>query len=881
MSDESDYDDIAKKIEEDDSDEESEKEKDKKNKEKLEEKEKKKDEVKEDKKKDKKEDEKEEKKEKKVAKGKEDKKKKESSDSDSSESESSKNNKKKKKSSKDADSKQDKNEKQKEKSEDKNSKKEEPKPSKKRKESSSSSSSSESNKKDDKKKDKDDKKSLDSDDEKEEENKNKKKGNQEENEDKIKEKKEKEEKEKKEKEERERKEKERQKEMEERDREIRNKEREERKKAENEKGYDRDNNNRGNDGGFPRRNEGGFNNNNRYERRNDGGFNNNNRYERRNDGGFNNNRYERRNEGGRRFFDNPPREEINYVQKQAKKYDNNEIKALKSIISENEEIITKMNNAYPELTKLECANVFKNIKNSNVQTIFEIMNFIHREISIQITLNNCNEKNRETYILPIDPFEIIDPLYNNQEHIKVMKYYKVYSEKDKEKLPTFVQKMLTNDFYYTDNSTRRRPLIKYSNGGFNYIPIKCEKSEECKNNNCPYSHNDNEMFYHPLYYKTRFYNSEKEGYYSKNANDYINDFRIIYNYKNENIINLLKLLDDKKIAKLNFRDYYKKKMKTFQLETFKTIECLSIKSGMNCPKDPHLCYYYHNPAERRRPPTLYRYTNIMCPDQKYKENGKIKSSCKNGDFCNKCHSRYEYYYHKLFFGKAITCIRQKKNGKCIYEETCYGYHPYKEKDYKKTKEEKIQEEKDLLMDKYNEEVELLGELIKKYKCQKCGKYNKQFKFYILVNCGHIVCHKCFKENKKAKCPICKEKYDIKKENEDYFALNIRESSQNIDKLIQERYQKRKERKNEKEEDNKVKEEKEIKKGEDNNKGNDDKKDEKKEDKKDEKKEDIKDEKKEDKKDEKKEDKKDDVKNNKTNEKDSGSDSDSENNNSMG
>ena len=36
--------------------------------------------------------------------------------------------------------------------------------------------------------------------------------------------------------------------------------------------------------------------------------------------------------------------------------------SLESIISENEEIITEMKNAYPEITKLECANVIKNIK---------------------------------------------------------------------------------------------------------------------------------------------------------------------------------------------------------------------------------------------------------------------------------------------------------------------------------------------------------------------------------------------------------------------------------------------------------------------------------------------------------------------------------------
>ena len=208
------------------------------------------------------------------------------------------------------------------------------------------------------------------------------------------------------------------------------------------------------------------------------------------------------------------------------------------------------------------------------------------------------------------------------------------------------------------------PCFEYSDGSFNYIPVLCD-DEYCDDEKCPFSHNENELNYHPLFYKTKYLSGGKKGYFEKNANNFFDDFRIIYNYKNENIINLLKLLDEKKIAKYYFKDYYKKEMKSFKLETFKTMECPSVKSGIKCPKDAHLCYYYHNLAEKRRPPTLYRYTNVMCPDQKYKENGKIKSNCKNGDFCNKCHSRYEYYYHKLFFGKAITCMRPKKNGKCM------------------------------------------------------------------------------------------------------------------------------------------------------------------------------------------------------------------------
>ena len=497
----------------------------------------------------------------------------------------------------------------------------------------------------------------------------------------------------------------------------------------------------------------------------------------------------------------------NYIQKKAKKFDLNEINILKKIISENNDIITEMKNIYPELTKFELASIFKIIKFSNEpsQSVFEIMNKIHRDASIQITLNEYKNKNSQIYRIPIEPFEIIDPLYNNQVHIKVLKYYQVYSKEEMEKLPKYIKEMLTDDFYYTDKTTRRRKLIKYSDGSFNYIPIICENFEKCGNDSCPYSNTYNEMYFHPLFYKTRYYYDNSKGFLSKTSNDYFNDFRIIYNYKNQNVINLLKLLEEKKIVKSSYKDFIKE-AKSFSLETFKIKECPFIKAGIGCPKDTHLCYFYHNQNERRRPPTLYRYSNSMCPDIKFIKNGNIKLDCKNGDFCNKCHSKYEFNYHKLLFGKAITCLREKKNGKCIYEETCYGYHPYKEKGYKKTKEEIIQEKKDELMDKYTEEFDLLNGLINKFRCQSCGRYPTKFKYCLLANCGHIICHKCFKSLKKSKCPICKEKFDSNKMDEDFFVMDIKASAKDIDILIEKNY-KEKEGKKEKEKEPKNKDEK--------------------------------------------------------------------------
>ncbi len=474
-----------------------------------------------------------------------------------------------------------------------------------------------------------------------------------------------------------------------------------------------------------------------------------------------------------------------YQQRKPKKYDLNEVKTLNKIIAEYNVVVNEMKNSFPGITQLECASVLKKIKQGSSQTIFEIMNQIHREISIQITLNEADNKNKN-YLLPIDPYEIIDPFYNNPEHIKVMKYYHVYKESDKKKLPPFIQSILKPDFIYTNESNRRRKVVKYPDGSFNYIPIRCE-NRACKNEECIYSHTDIEMSFHPLFYKTK-YNSNNKGLLEKTASDLLEDFRIIYNYKNPNIINLIKLLEEQKIAKTTYMGYYKNKINSFKLETFKTIECPSVKSGITCQKDSHLCYFYHNNAERRRPPTLYRYTNELCPDQTYKDNERISNKCKNEDFCNKCHSRYEYYYHKLFFGKAMTCLRPKKKGRCIFEETCYAYHPYKEPGYKKTKEEKIQEKKDEIMDKLNEEYELLNGLINQYKCQSCGKFNKKFIYYLLVKCNHIICCKCFgeaKEMEKKKCPKCKTKLDSK---EEYIKMDIKTSSKNIDEIIKKHYE---------------------------------------------------------------------------------------------
>ena len=501
----------------------------------------------------------------------------------------------------------------------------------------------------------------------------------------------------------------------------------------------------------------------------------------------------RNNNNVRNNFNNNSQQN-SYIKRKVKKYDLNNERLLNDIISQNTEIIEEMKNAYPRIPKLDCANIIKKLKvNTSSLTLFEIMNMIHRNISTELTLNRANEDEKKN-LSQIEPYEIIDTIYNNPEHVNIMKYYKIYSHEDKEKLPPYLQESLPNYYYYNKNrekEERRRKVIKYIDGSFNYIPLKCNNN--CNDNNCPYSHNDNENDYHPLYYKTMLMNnlgSNIENKLNKNSYDLFKDFRIIYNYKNENIINLMKLIEEKKFSKFSFREYMKTKISSFSLNTFKTLECPSIKSGIKCPKeDPHLCYYFHEISERRRPPSLYRYINEMCPNQIIK-NGRLKEKCKYGDFCNKCHSRYEYYYHALFYGRAMTCKRPKKFGKCIFEETCYAYHPYKEPGYKRTKEEIMKEKKDELLQKYDEENKSLGSLIEKFRCPNCTKYKSKLKYCLLLNCEHIICANCFEKNNR--CPKCKKKYKNEKEGEDFILLDITNSSNEIDALMKKNYEKKKE-----------------------------------------------------------------------------------------
>ena len=196
------------------------------------------------------------------------------------------------------------------------------------------------------------------------------------------------------------------------------------------------------------------------------------------------------------------------------------------------------------------------------------MNIVQREICIKLTEYNYNKKenvnnyNNYFFNFPMEYMNINDPVYINNEHLQIIKLYKTMSIDEKNKY--FDAKELTEDFFYDkEKNEKRRKVIKYMVGRYNYIPVECKNDEKCDLNKCIYAHNKNEINYHPLFYKT-YYKDDTD--YGENnialcptAKNFDTDFRIIYNYKDDNIIDLMNNLNmECKNNNKRIKSFYKK-----------------------------------------------------------------------------------------------------------------------------------------------------------------------------------------------------------------------------------------------------------------------------------------------------------------------------------
>ena len=455
-------------------------------------------------------------------------------------------------------------------------------------------------------------------------------------------------------------------------------------------------------------------------------------------------------------------------------------------------------------------DILKSIKSNPNLTIFEAMNSIYRQVQIIKALSLDNSKRQ--YGPNSDKIEFEFEKFLNKEDLKeVMKKYKIYkneeeipekerddeeihinfdSNKENKNYEVYNKERKSNmdkSWFYVDDFDKRRKLAKDEEGCFNYLPLmNPQGNKNNKDEEDIYAKNENEISYHSLFYKTLMCkecpntNNTSTQLLCPYAHNILKDFRIIYEYTNEDICKFMILLQDSNLFTFqNYLNYIPMSLSPkFNIDSFKVHKC-QLDEG-NCPNDYHLCPYYHKGAkvdDQRRPPLLFGYSGSQgekCFNKKGKE--YCPEKCPSGIFCNYVHNKNEFNYHQNHFRKEFDCTRKKdKHNKCIFIKTCYGKHPdyeYKENDEEEEKEEEEIEEQEIENDEEIEEIKKnvnnIFSIAKAFRCRKCQ--NIETDICYLTKCKHFLCSKCFKkifkekkkEGKNLECPFCAK--EITKDN---------------------------------------------------------------------------------------------------------------------
>ena len=512
-------------------------------------------------------------------------------------------------------------------------------------------------------------------------------------------------------------------------------------------------------------------------------------YNYRNYEGRNNNRYRERggyqdgrNYNPRRFY--YPYNQPNYPEEESFNEEKEKLEDDKKLKRKYQSFIDKIENAfYDQISPDEIFNIIKSLIRMPNLTIFEAINFIYREIKIYQSLEFYKNKKDKAEDLDWDIYENKYPEeYPSANLNRVIDSYKINKNDENNEIKE-------NSYYlYEDEAKdKRRKITKNKDGIYNYLPIISIRNlnQDDKKNYEDleiFAKNENEIYYHPLFFKTIMchYCNQSENNYLTNplcpySHDIQSDFRIIYDYKDKNICELMKALSDSKLFNfVNYLKYIPKKLnyKEIDLSSFKVHKCILDKS---CPNDYHLCPYYHDCLKdkdsKRRPQFLFRYSSDICEYCFDKKKGKyIIKNCPYGDFCNSIHSKNEYNYHTMHFRNEFKCTRNK-NGRCPFIKTCYGIHTENEQakvseDEGEDSEESIDEEKleDEEISKIKEKIKYFVTISKNFRCRECSSLKSDIVFS--KRCGHFLCLTCFKKIKNKFEKSKKEENKKYKENKD-------------------------------------------------------------------------------------------------------------------
>lgn len=357
--------------------------------------------------------------------------------------------------------------------------------------------------------------------------------------------------------------------------------------------------------------------------------------------------------------------------------------------------------------------------------------------------------------------------------------------------------------------------------------------------NCLFSHNQNEINYHMLKYKTRYCKQNKCNFlncekvhrdvcledelvilYQKSSKDFqilekffadkinekynsrlkfINDLNLnnledhfdnenSRNLKNENQYNNSKdnnLSDETILSFSNTRNKNTNIMKMYeQLEKIKTEQCQLKNLCLNKKE----CFKYHNLLERRRDCKDFIIQNNLPCDKTFIDGKWIDpKKCPNGDSCEFFHTKNELFYDKRNFRKLYECYIEKEKGECPYFEIC----PYKHNIDINLNEIFLPKEQIEILEKnfsiyyaQKHKYEILklelenSQEIKNSKCFMCKQYI--IDNIVFLKCMHVYCLNCLEElknnNKNCILKCLNNHQGIKfEQNKDYFIKSLKEN----------------------------------------------------------------------------------------------------------
>ena len=248
-------------------------------------------------------------------------------------------------------------------------------------------------------------------------------------------------------------------------------------------------------------------------------------------------------------------------------------------------------------------------------------------------------------------------IFTNYESVITQNFLLTYKVSSCIKLPC---PNSTYCFYYHSYTDRRRPLFYNNELGYSSIicPLVLQGLICPKGDQCMYSHNNNESFYHPANYKTVLCSQDQVC---------LRELCPFAHFPEELREPSLTQSYIVKIPLESMPNAFEKEMPAAldaELETFKTKLC--IYQGQHNQKQ---CSFYHSAKDRRRSPGTYSSERCEAYD---------KGDCILKDSCNKSHSMVERLYHSDKYKTKYCNNYPNLLPNCEYGSYCCFAHSDKE-----------------------------------------------------------------------------------------------------------------------------------------------------------------------------------------------------------